>query len=310
MLSIQEAGKAILSGNPGKFYIFAGDEYGVKSKYLSIIKSHYNNECIEVETAEAVFNIMSTKHLIPLSPKLYIVRYDDSFISDINSSTASMINNMKIIGTVICVYQSSKHTAKCDKYLSNYTVVFDSINTEFIKKYLISDFPKLPTSLIDFAVSARPDYKSASNICNCLAYLNSNLQNSADVSELSFIFGCSSTSTEEQFKLGIASKNFGYCLSVLETYGGDLNNLFYSILSTLIELEKLLGITYSQSPFHKYIKCWSYADIYFMFMHTYEELKKSRSYNSYDVKDSIVYLLGILQFSSIPTMEVLKCEVG
>ena len=38
-------------------------------------------------------------------------------------------------------------------------------------------------------------------------------------------------------------------------------------------------------------------------MNTYDALKKSRSYTSHDIYDSLVYLLGLTQFSPIPSPE-------
>ena len=39
MLTIQDLGTSILNDNPNKFYIFGGNEYGIKERYLSILKS-------------------------------------------------------------------------------------------------------------------------------------------------------------------------------------------------------------------------------------------------------------------------------
>ena len=309
MLSIQDAGKQVLTGNPGKFYIFSGTEYGVKDKYLSALKSHYS-EYVESDDVETIFKLMSTKHLIPLPPKLYIIRYDESFITALSAVTASKIKSMKILGTIVCMYESPKHTSKCDKFLPEYTVSFDAVSPSYIKKYLTADFPQLPANAIDFAISVRPDYKSAWNICNCLMNADLSKVNFANLSGLATTFGCSASSNESQLKLGIASRNFAYSLAVLDSYGDDINSAFYTILSTMIELEKLMSNTHSQSELHKYIKVWTHVDIYYMFMNTYDALKKSRSYTAHDIYDSLVYLLGLLSFSPIPSPEVMDSGIN
>ena len=76
MLTIQEAGSQILKGNPGKFYVFVGTEYGIKEKYLLHLVKHYGN-VKEVESVKAVMDLMTKKHLIPLEPAVYIIRYDE-----------------------------------------------------------------------------------------------------------------------------------------------------------------------------------------------------------------------------------------
>ena len=51
-MTIQEAGTQILNDNPGKFYIFCGEEYGIKFRYIEKLKQHYKNYA-EAETVEA-----------------------------------------------------------------------------------------------------------------------------------------------------------------------------------------------------------------------------------------------------------------
>lgn len=305
MLSIQDAGKQILTGNPGKFYVFVGEEYGIKEKYLTTLKSHYG-AYTEVDSVDEILKFMGNKHLIPLQPKLYISRYDEGFIQSLNDSTSKKIDSLNIIGTLICVYQSSKHTTKCAKYLPDYTISFDAVNSLFVKKYLRSDFPNMSDNLIDFAVRTRNDYKGAWNICNSLSRIS--IPINCREKELSMMFGCSNSSTDNQLRAGIASRNFAYTLSILENYSDDIDSVFYTILNTLIELDKLIDNKMTQSDLREYAKAWTAQDIYNMFMNTYSELKKVRSYSSYKPINSLIYLLGLMQFSPIPSLEVMSCN--
>jgi predicted nucleotidyltransferase len=169
---------------------------------------------------------------------------------------------------------------------------------------LISDFPNLDVKLIDFAINHRPDYKGAWNICNSLAYADIS-KSSYDDKTLSKTFGCIDSTTENQFRIGIASRNFAYSLSILESYSDNIDQIFYAILNTMLELEKLMDNKYAQSDIKEYVSNWTKPDIYNMFMNTYEELKKVRSHSSYKVENSIIYLLGLLQFKYIPSVEVM-----
>ena len=80
MLTIQEVGTEILTHNPRKLYVMVGQEYGVKMKYVDILAEYYGKK-EEMSSMSDVINIMNTKHIIPLQPAVYIVRYDESFIS-------------------------------------------------------------------------------------------------------------------------------------------------------------------------------------------------------------------------------------
>ena len=57
MLSIQEVDrrKQILKGDPEKLYVFVGEEYGVKRRYLDIIKKAYDGRYVTMDTMEEDF---------------------------------------------------------------------------------------------------------------------------------------------------------------------------------------------------------------------------------------------------------------
>lgn len=300
MLTIQEAGKQILTGNPGKFYVFVGEEYGIKNKYLEDLKTHYG-DYKEVENISDLFNMFSHKSIIPLKPTLYIVRYDESFYSSLSDKTASKIEDMNIIGTIICIYQSKKHTSKFDKYLPRYTVSFDYVNKSFIKKYLKKDFSELDDAIIEFASSVRNDYNSAWFICNSLSTVTS----SVNIKDLVHLFNIVDVTSETNLRVAFASRNYRYALQILETYP-NLDQAYYVILNTLIELEKIMKNSYIQSDLREYVGNWNISDVYNMFMNTYEELQKVRSISSYKVYDSLVYLFSLSLHSPVLPVEVMK----
>lgn len=299
MLSIQDAGRQILSGNPGKFYVFVGDEFGVKDRYLSILKTHYNSyvECCSVSE---VFSQMGKKSLVPIPPKLYIVRYDEEYLQDLTDKSSATIKNLNIIGTIVCLYQNQKHSIKCAKYLSDYTVAFDPVNSGFIRKYLTSDFSELSSDIVEFAVTVRSDYKGAWNICNALRYANDAAIMRYGEKYVSDTFGVQSDVSESQFKLGVAARDFSYTNSIIDSYSGDIGSLLYTMLSTMLELERLMSNPKSKSDLRKYVRGWSLHDVYHMFMHIYAELERSRTISSYDYRGGLVFLISIMQFSPIP----------
>ena len=73
MATIQEVGREILSGQPSKFYVFCGSEYGLKEAYIDKLKAVYPSYK-EADTVASVLAQMEGVHLIPLQPTLYIIR--------------------------------------------------------------------------------------------------------------------------------------------------------------------------------------------------------------------------------------------
>ena len=301
LLSIQDVGKQVLSGNPKGFYVFAGSEYGIKKKYLDIIKNHYGYVS-EAESVVEILEIMNRKRMIPLQPKLYIIRYDEEFIQGLDKQTIEKIQKIepKIIGTLVCLCEQPKHSERCEKYLSDYTVSFDGINSIFTKKYLIKDFPHMDESLVDFALMIHKDYVGAYNVCISLSNADTDVLSQYSGTELSKSLGVDFSTSDIQFKQGVASRNFEYCLSVIDNYNGPLDSLLYALLSVLIELEKVLSSPKQHSNYSQYAKCWNVSDVYNMFMNVYAELEKSRNLSTYNTYVRLVYLLGLLQFSPVP----------
>lgn len=297
-MTIQEAGTQILNDNPGKFYIFCGEEYGIKFRYIEKLKQHYKNYA-EAETVEEILGLMRKKRLLPLQPKVYVVRYDESFLSSLKDNTADQISKTNIIGTIVCIYEQNKHKTKCNKYLPDYTVTFDAVNPTFIKKYLEKDFPNLPDACLNTAIKLRNDYMGAYHICESMQYSGMYVD---DTQAMIKAFSSTVATEDNSFRYAFAAKNFRMCVNILDEYTGELSSLFYTMLMALIELERVITTPKTKSDLGRYVKAWNFNSVYWAFMHIYDELKQSRSSQSYNVYDRIVYLLSICQYRDIPAL--------
>lgn len=304
MISIQDVGKQILTGNPGKFYVMVGSEYGIKSRYIQTLKDHYGDQ-IESESVADVLNMMKTKRMIPLKPALYVIRYDENFLSSLDDHTQEYIQSIKIAGTVVCIYEQSKQANKLDKYLPDLTVSVDAVNPQFLSKYLHSDFPKLPDRFINIAVNSAANYNQAKNMCRSMQNVSTEELYKLSDNEIASLFGCVDATTEHEIKIGIASRNFAHLSNLIDNYEGDVDILFYAILSTMLELEKLMCNKFNQSDIKEYVNRWTKADVYYMFMNTYNEIKKIRSSSILDMKSNLIYLISLLQFKQIPSPEAM-----
>lgn len=305
MRTIQEVGMEILNGNPKPMYIMLGSEYGIKKKYIDVLTEHYG-KCIESDSVSSIIDMMSRKHIIPLEPKLYVVRYDDEFVNTLDQDSYSKISKTKIVGTIVCVFDNSKHSSKLDKFLPELTVSIDGVNLEFIKMYLRKDFPHVPDKVVDIATSCSVGYFQAQNICKSLMSVDTKILYSIDESLIRHSIGYSSECTDLQMKVSVASRNFRHVMNVIENYPKDADSLFYDILSTMIELDKCKDKAYSDSPIKKFSKLWTREDIYNMFMQTYNEIEKLRTISCSSPVNHLIYLASLLQFKKIPSVEVLS----
>ena len=300
MKSIQDAGKEILTNNPCKLYVFTGEEYGVKKRYVSILNSYYG-QLKEYERVDDVLSIFRSKRLIKLQPSLYIVRYDEEFIKSLNDRSENDIRKLNVCGTIVLIYENSKHAAKLEKYLPSYTTSVDSVNINFMIKYILSEFKNMPEKTARDICEISSNYGQAKNISSCLSLLSS--QEVGNISKLSMmsLFGKESTSNDSMIKTGIASKNFKYLISFLESFYDDNDKIFYSILSPMLDLDNLKSNPYFDCEAKAYANYWSGPDIYYMFVNTYNMLKLSRSYSSFDFDNALIYLFSLLQFDHVPS---------
>lgn len=305
MISIQDLGLQIYEKRPEKFYIFGGTEYGIKEQYINRLKDFYG-EMKECESVSEVLESFTVRHLFPPPPTLYIVRYDDSFVSGLNQNIANNIAKTKISGTIVCIYEDDKQVTKIDKFLPQNTCIVSSVSSNFVFKYLKSEFPDLNDRLINVAIAATQSYGHARTVCRSMQYADQNKLLSMSDSQIGSAFGCDSVSVEEQFKAGIAGRDFKQLCRLLGSYNGDLSYLIYAVMQTMIDLEKIVGKKYSDSPLQQYSKLWTIQDIYHMFMQGYAQLEKSRSSAGYDAESSLIYLFGLLPFKEIPSVEVLS----
>lgn len=300
MLSIQDVGLEILEHRPRKFYVFVGQEYGIKLKYIDLIAENYKGSILYPKTVSSVLDMMNVKHFFPLPPSVYVVRYDLDFLTSLNDALVKKIEACNIIGTLVCIYESDKDVQKLSKYLGDYTVSIDKVNPRFVKNYLKTDFPEITDKLIDSAIKASNDYNQAKNICNCMMHAQAEHFYAMTDREIVEMFGYKRRSAEDEIKLSVARRSFPLFLRLLDMYTESLDSVLYMMLSVMLEMEKVLTSKFAESNYRAYEKLWSLEDVYNFFMQIYQELKRSRSYASYDLQNGLIRLGVLMHSNKIP----------
>ena len=307
MLSIQDLGLSIMSNSPKSLYIVGGSEYGVKDRYIDTLKNLYGNK-EEHPSMSVLIDFLSVKHLIPLKPTLYVIRYDENFVSTINPTLAHKVLSLKFKGTIFCIYNEQKHIDKLNKFFPDNTSILEPVNNKFVEKYLHSDFPELDARYIQIATKYASSYGHARTICKSMMSCDKTLLAGMTEKAIAKSFGCETLASESDIQKAIAGRNFKVACKLLETYEGNQDNLVYSVLQTMIELEKVITSKYASSDLRDYAKFWTLQDVYNMFMHAYTELDKLRSNTSTDITASLIYLFGMLTFQKIPSVEVMSSD--
>ena len=303
MRAIQDVGLEIFNKQPAKFYAFLGSEYGIKCKYIDMISEVYSHSIIEADSVKSIISLMRTKHLIPLNPCLYVVRYDEEFVSSLTTSSQSELFKLNMIGTLVVIYQSEKHCHKLAKYLPDICVDINQVDVKFVHKYLTQDYPDLSPRLIKLAAYCGADYGHAKNIGKCMSVVSSDKLNQMSDNDICKLFGKVSTIDEAELKVHIAAKDTSFLMANIPILVEDIDSIFYAILSTMTEFDKIWGNKYSDSPIKQFQKYWTREDMYYMFMHTYHQLLESRT-SSVNKECQLIHLFTLLSISPIPSIDI------
>lgn len=288
-----------MSGTPLKFYAMLGTEYGIKERYIEILKDRYGGDYIEYATVSGALSLMRQKHIVPLQNRLYIIRYDETFVSDVNEKTQAMIDALNIRGTIVCIYEDVKQCKKLLKYLPDYAVSIDAVSPQFIVKYLMDEFPNVELDIAQLCVDSTKCYSQARNMCRSISKAPEMIREMSKM-EVAKLFGTVQLSSDSQLRIAVAMKNTSATLSIIDMYNGTPDGVMYVMLSTMIELEKLHFNRYAESDIKKFVNKWSLRDIYNFFNCVYYRLNNLRSSSAIDGKLSLTYLASLLAFQEIP----------
>lgn len=305
MLSIQQLGLEILGNRPRNFYVFGGPEYGIKKKYIEHITEFYKGNKIESPSMLDLINLMSVKHLVPLKPAVYVVRYDEVFISQLNEALAAKLKSAKIVGTIICIYEDSRAITKLNKFFPDNVAAIEVVSSNMISKYLHKDYPDLDDRYIQLAANVSDNYGHAQRICNSLSLCKQSTLGAMSDTEIASMFGKDTTYTEAELRRSIASRSFGAVIRCLPSFVSNYDSILYSFLSVAVELDKVFDNSWADSDLSEYANRWIRVDIYNLFMQTFHQLELLRSISA-SAENSICYLAALLPMKRIPAVEELS----
>jgi hypothetical protein len=302
MLSIQDVGLSIMSDEPKNLYILGGSEYGIKEKYIEILESKIGPRMDYSEVLEFI-SFMTKKHIIPLKPQVYVVRYDKVFVSKLSKDISDKLSKLPIIGTLVVIYDDDASINKIDKFFPDNTAVINGVGPKHIAKYIKADYSNLDDDTIYTIATNTSDYYQAKNIARCLNCVQGtvNLTNQ----EICSLFGLTNASTMDAIQIAIASRNYVEFVKLVDSFDGDFTQIIYLIMNTMTEFDKLLDNKYASSPVKKYADKWTRPDIYYMFNHAYRALDNIRSGSTANIQDVLLYLGALMKFEHIPDLEVL-----
>ena len=291
LLTIQQVGNEILTNQPRRFYIFCGAESGIKDKYIEHLQSYYNNNKVELDSFETLVSQLQYEPLISI-PTLYIIRYDKEFWSKVSESTANLISDIYIDGTVVMIF-SENASAKISKNLGDYAIDIAPLSEQLKMKYLVNEFPQISEVIIQAVINLSENYLMARNVCQSISKLPATKVNDITAEDIDNLFVIRGGVDEKAIQGDIYCRDVAKALVDFDNFSGDRNFLFYNIMNTMTTLEKQNN------------RAWNKSDVVMLNDLAYQFLLQSRTIYV-DLYNVLVMLFCSMGISPVP---MLRCEL-
>lgn len=284
MLDIATAAREILSQNNLRpLYILCGPEYYVKAKYIQILSDYYNGEVYTFDSVQEVKKQFRRKSLLDARSGLYIVRYDEGFISNISEFSLNDISSKTT--TTIILFDDEKSYKKCLEKFEDNTVFINLLSPTIRHKHLKEEFPDLPC--IKEVISNTSDTMSAYNSCK-------SLYNTLDENFSKVIYN---PKKSYNIQVLIASRQIDKILELSKNV--DLDNIIYVSMETMMTLQDLMCNKYKSNDLRKYLSFWDNKSLETFYINCYMVLYNLRKGEIKKSTEVAVLLFSTLCLSTV-----------
>lgn len=159
MKKIEDLKKELLSGNVSNFYVFYGEDYGIRKHYIDYIKKFYG-KVIQLNSGDVINERLLVKtSIFDKSTKLYICYGDIEFAQHTPEYFGVFIKNLKTNGCIL-IYENGLESSNLfkhyDKHITYFPIVEDNVAVEFVDSELdIGDSAKR-----DLAINCDNNYNN------------------------------------------------------------------------------------------------------------------------------------------------------
>ena len=142
MKKIEDLKRDILEGKLEHFYVFYGEDYGIRKHYIDKIKTFFKSKPTYAENYEGIKFGSRSVSLFGNNNQLVIV-YDDVEFANLKAKEIQQFINNLSTYTVIFVYEDALESStlfkEFDQYITNFPVVQDNIALEFVTDELLNE---------------------------------------------------------------------------------------------------------------------------------------------------------------------------
>ena len=179
MKKLEELKKEILDGKLNKFYVFYGEDYGIRKHYIDKISTYFPNKIKRYDTCDALSNNTIVANLFSTN-ELALVYNDMDFAKKNKQYITTFIQRLRDY-TLILVYEEALPTSTLFKEFSEYITYFPTVQTNIAKEFVDSEISLLNEEKEDLVYDCKNNYNNilleSDKIRNYAQSLNMSVEN-------------------------------------------------------------------------------------------------------------------------------------
>lgn len=159
MKKLEVLKKELLDGKLDKFYVFYGEDFGIRRHYIEKIKSFFSNKVIYAENCKGVQFGGKTKSLFGTGKQLVIVYNDEDFAREtekyINKFIDGLVNHVCIV-----IYETALENSTLFKSFENYITYFPVVQKNIAKEFVDSELHLITEDAESLAMNCSNNYNN------------------------------------------------------------------------------------------------------------------------------------------------------
>lgn len=174
MKKLQDLKQEILDGQINNFYVFYGEDYGIRKHYINKLSTFFK-QTIVVDSCEDVVNMTVSKNLFHIK-KLVIIYGDMTFPKNSHRAIETFIKRL-VDYCVILVYETALPNTTLFKDFSDYITYFPVVENNIAVEFVDGELNLLQSNKEQLA-------KNCSNNYNNILLESDKIKNYAQVKEM------------------------------------------------------------------------------------------------------------------------------
>ena len=159
MKKLEDLKNELLNNKLEKFYIFYGEDCGIRKHYIQKISSFFENEPEYLDSYNAIKVSGIVSSLFGADAQLAIIYNDEEFLKLNQDEIQKFINNLKDY-TCIFVYETMDTNLKIFEWFGQYITYFPVVQNNIAQEFVKDEIQLAPTDIELFATNCGNNYNA------------------------------------------------------------------------------------------------------------------------------------------------------